>query len=266
MKLVQLLITIKIFKRIIPSLVKRFLKIINKSILIIKFKKIVLEININEPMDQLIFFHNNYEDKQINYLINKIKKFNPSIFLDIGCNSGLYSLIIAKNFPKLKILSFEPVQETFLKFKKNIKLNKKIKNIKPYNFGLSSKNRDLILQAKIRDGYIQQGGAGIIRKDTKVPLNHLNKSLATLLATFKKGDDTIKFKNKIITCKIDVEGHELDVLKGMINILKKNKLILQIEIFDSEYKKVNSFLKKNNYHQINKIFSDGKIDYYFKNF
>ena len=155
MKLVQLLITIKIFKRIIPSLVKRFLKIINKSILIIKFKKIVLEININEPMDQLIFFHNNYEDKQINYLINKIKKFNPSIFLDIGCNSGLYSLIIAKNFPKLKILSFEPVQETFLKFKKNIKLNKKIKNIKPYNFGLSSKNRDLILQAKIRDGYIQ---------------------------------------------------------------------------------------------------------------
>ena len=97
-------------------------------------------------------------------------------------------------------------------------------------------------------------------------MNHLNKSLATLLATFKKGDDTIKFKNKIITCKIDVEGHELDVLKGMINILKKNKLILQIEIFDSEYKKVNSFLKKNDYHQINKIFSDGKNDYYFKNF
>ena len=266
MKLLQLLVKIKIFKRIIPSFTKRFLKIINKKIFIIKFKKIFLEININEPMDQLIFFHNNYEDQQINYLLNKIKQFKPNIFLDIGCNSGLYSLIVAKNFPKLKILSFEPVKETFLKFKKNIKLNKKIKNIKPYNFGLSSKNKDLIMRAKIREGYIQQGGAGIIRKNTRVNLGHLNNSLTTLSANFKKGDDTMRFKNKIIACKIDVEGHEINVLKGMVKILKKNKLILQIEIFDSEYKKVNSFLKKNNYYLINKIYSDGKNDYYFKNF
>ena len=262
MKLLQLLIKIKIFKRIIPSLIKRFLKIIDKSIFIIKFKNINLEININEPMDQLIFFHNNYEDKQFNYLINKIKKFKPSIFLDIGCNSGLYSLMIAKNFPKLKVLSFEPVKETFLKFKKNIKLNKKIKNIKPYNFGLSSKNKNLKMHAKVRDGYIQQGGAGVIRKNTKVRLNHLNISLAT----FRRGDDTINFKNKIIACKIDVEGHELNVLKGMIKILNKNKLILQIEIFDSEYKKINSYLNRNNFKQINKINSDNKNDYYYANF
>lgn len=262
MKLLQLLIKIKIFKRIIPSLIKRFLKIINKEVFIIKFKNIYLEININEPMDQLIFFKNNYEDEQINYLINKIKTLGANIFLDIGCNSGLYSLIISKKFSKLKTLSFEPVKETFLKFKKNIKFNKKIKNIKIYNYGLSSKNTMLLMKSLKRDNYIQQGGSGVVRKNEKIISNRLH----TAVASFKKGDDIIHFKNKVIACKIDVEGHELEVLKGMINILKKNKLILQIEIFDSEYKKVNSFLKKIKYRQINKIFSDNKNDYYFKNF
>jgi len=260
----KFLIKIKIFKRIIPSIIKRFLKIIHKTIFTIKFKNLFFQININDPIDQQIFFRNNYENEQINYLIKKIKKFKAKVFLDIGCNSGLYSLIIAKNFPKLKVLSFEPVEQTFLKFKKNIKLNNKIKNIKTYNFGLSSQNGKLPMKALIKDHYIQQGGFGVLRKNEK-NLYKSNK-IHISSAYFKKGDNIIHFKNKIIACKIDVEGHELNVLKGMVKILKKNKLILQIEIFDSEYKKVNSFLKKNNYHQINKIFSDGKNDYYFKNF
>lgn len=120
------------------------------------------------------------------------------------------------------------------------------------------------MKALIKDHYIQPGGFGVLKKNEK-NLYKSNK-IHISSAYFEKGDNIINFTNKIIACKIDVEGHELNVLNGMINILKKNKLILQIEIFNSEYKKVNSFLKKNNYHQINKIFSDGKNDYYFKNF
>ena len=264
MNFLRFLIKIKIFKRIIPSVTKCFLKIIDKTILTIRFKNLFFEININDPIDQQIFFRNNYENEQIDYLIKKIKKFKAKIFLDIGCNSGLYSLIIAKNFPRSKVLSFEPVKQTFLKFKKNIKLNNKIKNIKTYNFGLSSKKTQLPMKALIKDHYIQPGGFGVLKKNEK-NLYKSNK-IHISSAYFEKGDNIINFTNKIIACKIDVEGHELNVLNGMINILKKNKLILQIEIFNSEYKKVNSFLKKNNYHQINKIFSDGKNDYYFKNF
>ena len=43
-------------------------------------------------MDQLIFFHNNYEKEQINFLTKNIKDLNPNIFIDVGANSGFNSL------------------------------------------------------------------------------------------------------------------------------------------------------------------------------
>ena len=49
-----------------------------------------------------------------------------NIFIDVGANSGFYSLQIGKNFPDLKIIAYEPVKETFIKFEKNILLNKNV--------------------------------------------------------------------------------------------------------------------------------------------
>ena len=50
-------------------------------------------------------------------------------------------------------------------------------------------------------------------------------------------------------------------------VLKKNKVFLQIEIFDKNYQKVNNFLKINNFKLDNKIASKSNYtDYYYKNF
>lgn len=253
---------IKIFKRIIPSILKKIFRIIKKNKFIIRFKNIYLEINIHEPMDQMIFFFNKYEELQTKILTKNIKEMKPHIFLDIGANSGLYSLIIAKQFSKLKVYAFEPIEESFLKLKKNINLNKLKNKINIYNFGLSDKNQQLKMNALKKNNYIQLGGYGILRGRKK----NISDKLHICSAQFKKGDDIFYFKNKIIFCKIDVEGHELNVLHGIKKLLANNKIFFQIEIFDKEYKKVNNFLKKNNFKEINKIFSDNKFDYYYKNF
>ena len=77
----------------------------------------------------------------------------------------------------------------------------------------------------------------------------------------------IKLSIKIISLKVDVEGSEIDVLNGLKNLLKKNKVFLQIEIFDKNYQKVNNFLKINNFKLDNKIASKSNYtDYYYKNF
>ena len=262
MNLLPYLTNIKIFKRIIPSIVKRVLKIFGKNIFIYEFNGLRLNINLEEPIDKLIFFYNNYEKKQINFLISKIKEANPHCFIDIGANSGIYSLHVANNFPKLKIFSFEPVKETFLKLKKNILLNKNTENILVFNFGLSDQNCSLKMKALRKNGYIQQGGFSVIDKNDDV--SSLN--LHTNFFEFKKGDEQLNIKNNTIFIKIDVEGHELSVLNGMIKLIKNNNIFMQIEIFDSLFEKTNSFLTKNNFKIIHKIYSDGKMDYYYKNF
>lgn len=185
MNLINYLTKIKIFKKIVPSLVKRFLKILGKHIFIQKYKGL----NLHEPMDQMIFFHDIYEDEQISFLTKKIQQLNPHMFVDIGANSGIYSLLIGKKFPKLRVIAFEPVKETFLKFQKNIFLNKKIKNITEHNYGFSNKEHNLKMKAKLRNGYIQQGGFGIVEK------NENTSSLHTEFAFFKKGDNQFNVKN-----------------------------------------------------------------------
>ena len=260
MSLLNYLTKIKIFKRVIPSIVKRILKLLGKNIFIYEFDNLKLIINLNEPMDQLIFFHNEYEKEQINFLTKNIKDFNPNIFIDVGANSGIYSLQVGKSFPDVKIVSFEPVKETFLKFEKNILLNKNIKNIKAHNLGLSDQNQSLEMKALKKNGYIQQGGFGVVSQ------NENTSSLHTEFALFKIGDEQFDLKNNIIFIKIDVEGHELSVLNGMAELISNNNIFMQVEIFDHLFENTNSFLNKNNFKTIHKIFSDGKTDYYYKNF
>ncbi len=260
MSVLNYLTKIKIFKRVIPSIVKRILKVLGQNIFIYEFNNLKIIINLNEPMDQLIFFHNEYEKLQMNFLIQKIAEIKPHFFLDIGSNSGIYSLTVGDQFSKIKVLAFEPIKKTRSIFKKNVSLNKKNKNVKLYPFGLSDKSKNLLVKAQIKNGYIQKGGFGVANN------NEDTTSLHTEYAPFKRGDDLLKIKNKIVFVKIDVEGHEINVLEGMLKILKRNKVFLQIEIFDRNFKKTNLLLKKNNFRKIYKISSDGKDDYYYQNF
>ena len=248
---------IPIIKRLYPSLMKRFY---NNKIIRFKFFDIELEGNINEPMDKEIFLFNSYENFQIEFLIKNLKKYNSDYFIDIGANSGIYSLIVRNKFQKIIIKSFEPVKKTIIKFKKNLKLNKKLKNIKIYKFGLSNKNSILPMKAQVRNNYIQSSGYGVVKKGDDLQNLHIEKNI------FKIGDEAIRLKNKKICIKIDAEGHEYEVLQGLKSLLNYNEIFLQVEIFEENFNKINKYLKSQKFKCISAISNDGKADYYYKNF
>tara|TARA_B110000008_G_C16704805_1_gene458319 strand:+ start:363 stop:605 length:243 start_codon:yes stop_codon:yes gene_type:complete len=68
-------------------------------------------------------------------------------------------------------------------------------------------------------GYLQTGGSTVINPSEKDSIN-----TKLFKAKFMRGDDEINFENKNVCIKIDVEGHEYQVLKGLENTLKKIKL------------------------------------------
>ena len=68
--------------------------------------------------------------------------------------------------------------------------------------------------------------------------------------------------DKNLLIKIDVERHEIFVLKGSEKILNNNKVFLQIEIFPELFDEINNFLLNRNFKLINNI----GWDYYFKNY
>ena len=253
MKLKSIFRTIPILKRIYPSLFFKLSQLLNKNIFLSKFKDVYLSLDLRDPIDRSVLLFDFYEDKQIKYLSKIFKKNTINYFFDIGANSGIYSLVMSKQFPKISILSFEPVKSTFKKLNKNLTLNPKLKNIKRYNYGLSNINSKLKMKALFKKNFIQSGGYGVVNNKDNI------KNLHTEFAVFKKADDKFKYKRKTICLKIDVEGHEIFVLDGLKNIFKNNKIFLQIEILPDNFIKTNKWLSNFGFKKINKI----NADYYF---
>lgn len=262
-RIIKTLLEFLLTKKITSSIIRRYFTYFKKNGSYFKIEGINMFLNFLDPVDKEIILYKKYETKQVNILIQNIKKYHINYFIDVGANCGYYSLIIAKKIKKIKILSFEPNVEAIIKFKKSLKKNFSLKKkIKLKEYGLADKNCKYLMRSLVKYGYAQSSGSSIEKDNDKKFYN-----VVRFYAKFKKGDDQIKIKQKIISLKVDVEGSEIDVLNGLKNLLKKNKVFLQIEIFDKNYQKVNNLLKINNFKLDNKITSKSNYgDYYYKNF
>ena len=258
----KIITTIPILKRLYPSILSSLLIYIKKNIFIIKFKKIYIKIDIKDPIDKEIFFKNSYEDQQIQFLIDNIKDYKRPIFIDIGANKGIYSLLLAKKFKNLKIYGFEPVTSTFNRFVYNIFLNNLKKKIKTYNFGISNSSGNKKMIALKRKNYIQSGGYSFQINKKKIFKDNVTEYYKT-----KIGDEIIKFKRKNLFIKIDVEGYEEKVLKGLKRLLRDNRVFIQIEIFNKNFNLIDKLLKKNNFYLIHGIeHKHSGSDYFYTNY
>lgn len=77
----------------------------------------------------------------------------------------------------------------------------------------------------------------------------------------KIGDKIIKFRNQNLIIKIDVEGFEKEVLYGLKKLLNKNKILIQIEIFEKNFYIINKILNKNKFKLIYKVNKSNDFHY-----
>ena len=252
---------LKFLKKIYESIIYKFYILIGKEEILIKPQNINLLIEIRDPIEREIFFNLSYEEEQIATLVEFSKKNKQDFFLDIGSNCGYYALFIAKTFPSTHVIAFEPIKKTYEKLVKNIHLNNLKKQIQTFNFGLSDTNDEVQMRTLIKKGFIQSGGFTVNDKNRELKTNE-----TLLKADLKIGDEVIKYINKKLLIKIDVEGHEINVLKGLSRLINNNKIYMQIEIFHENKENIFNFLKKNDFKFIKNINGNRKNDYFFVNY
>ena len=134
------------------------------------------------------------------------------------------------------IHSFEPNPVIYKDLKRTLPLI--INNLKLYNYALSDKNITKNLRIPIRNLKVNKLNYEEFYEMGKATIHEENKF--ENFENFKvecKILDEFKFDNSISFIKIDVEGHEISVLNGAKNIIKKFKPNLLIEIEERYSKK-----------------------------
>jgi FkbM family methyltransferase len=259
----KLLLKIPIIKRLYPSVLRRLLKLLKLNRRLWKIKNFKMCLDFLDSVDREIILKNEYEPKQIDYFLKHAKNNKINQIIDVGSNCGYFSFYMANNIPDVKIHAFEPIPEVYSRFTETINASEgRIKkNIKHLNFGLSDKKSTVTMALPIKNNFIGTGGARFVNYDYKPTVNEFIKQVE-----FQRGDNLFTSTNQMWGLKIDVEGHELNTLKGMGSFLLSNKVFIQIEIFDENFEKVNDYLSKKNFSVISQIEDSSKTDYFYSNF
>jgi FkbM family methyltransferase len=158
-----------------------------------------------------------YEKGMLYFLDYHLK--NGDVFIDVGANIGLLSIHAANSVGATgKVLAFEAHPETVKILEVNKDLNQK-DNIQIYPLALGSeKGKELIFN----DSESNRGGASMVRGQSK---NGIEVNVERL-------DDMIDSSIVPKVIKIDVEGFEMNVLKGAFRTIQEAKPILLIEASD----------------------------------
>lgn len=173
----------------------------------------------NKGVDSSIYYNGTYEAGTLHVIILSLRK--GDVFIDAGANIGLMSLAAAKKVgPEGKVHAFEPVPDVFAQLRQNAAINT-ADNIQLHNLALGSKSER---RAIYEQDHINKGSASLVQPAAESSAKHMVD-----VDTIDRFRDSIKSKT-IRMIKADVEGWELDVLKGGEKLLStSNAPILCIE-------------------------------------
>jgi FkbM family methyltransferase len=167
------------------------------------------------------------------------------LILDIGANIGVMTTSFAKRKRNSTVYAFEPIPVNFLILKRIVDFFK-LSNVRVFNFALSNVNGKTKMIMPIIESARKHGLSRIPEVEDYAYENCDEFDVVT-----KQLDDISEIRDttaNIIAIKIDVEGHELSVLKGATETIKKHRPIIYCELWPGDVRRLTiSFIKSLGY-------------------
>ncbi len=188
-----------------------------------------------------------YEREQYGYLAEKMKERGCDIFLDIGANFGLYAVQVAASGLAHQVQAFEPDPRNHAQLQANVYLNRLAARISCHAVALSDRagtvTFELYPQKSTGQSRVQMAPS------QEVGVEAISVTAARL-------DDTLPAQGQRVFMKIDVEGHEKEMLQGAMRTLRDNDCFLQIEAWPGKEAALEEQMRGMGYRRVNVINQD----------
>jgi FkbM family methyltransferase len=179
-------------------------------------------------IDRCIAHLGMWEEKQLEELAELASGRKIDVFLDIGANSGFYSVMFAVKNLAQSIIAFEPDPGNFARLKANIEANRLGDRIEAVPLAVG----DAASEVTLYEAHRHNRGESTIAVPEQTP------QTVTFKVRQVRLDDAYAIAGKTIIMKIDVEGYEFHALTGMERTLRDNACYLQIEHYGERHEEL----------------------------
>jgi FkbM family methyltransferase len=154
-----------------------------------------------------------YEWWELTMILMACRRYRPDVFIDVGANIGLYTCVLGRAQVAPRLVAFEPDGQNFARLSENIERNglAGVAAVRPVAAGAARGTASLVPGTPENSGLPRLDDDGLVTVE--------------VIAL----DDELDIRNGTICIKIDVEGYELEVLAGAVNLFRSNGGYAQIE-------------------------------------
>jgi FkbM family methyltransferase len=163
--------------------------------------------------------------------------FGGGCFVDVGANVGNHTVFALTFLSPTKIIAFEPNPSAYNLLQINVVLNRHDIPAELHNVGLA----DIETCASI-DAPTFNLGRGRLKVDGKQGQIKI-----------VRGDSLLLNEPHIGFVKIDAEGFEVEVMKGMVETLRKHKPMLFVEVDASNTTAFEAFCSEHQYSEVKRF-------------
>lgn len=172
-----------------------------------------------------MFFNAGYEQGERMLVRALLARGSCSTFYDVGANQGVFTLIASRFVPSGNVVAFEPVAGTAAMLERNLRFNGYRGTVIERLALGSAEGLSTFFECPGGDGSVY---SGLRPPASDVPFEPVEVQIPVV--TLDSYVDNSGIVPEFL--KIDVEGGELDVLKGGVRLLEESPPLLLAEISD----------------------------------
>ena len=183
-----------------------------------------LNLVLGNDQSRCLFVCGSFEPNEFAFLQKALTR--DAVFIDIGANEGFYTVFAAHLVgPRGRVIAVEPSPREYARLESNVAINR-LSNVSLVRCGLGARRRKALLHIADPEHNGQNtlgefGHAGVTAVD------HVEIDLIDLDSLAQE-----QVLRKVDVIKMDVEGAELEVIKGGLKTLERYQPTLLFELFE----------------------------------